>query len=175
MPSAPALVVGPGVNAPLTPTTRARVARELLGILRGTVVARWRDDVTMAAIVAAACRIADVRLDHPPYAVLAEVERLLGKALSRRVRRVLPEICTAVAAQRADARAWSRRALASQDRIATIACGDPSIVLADALGTPTESAGATASLTSRVEDLLRFVLSPTYLDIRRSLGLEGGT
>jgi hypothetical protein len=171
----PALVVGPGVNAPLTPLARARVARELLGILKGTTVTRSRDEVTIAAIVAAACRIADVRLEHPPYAVLAEVERMLSKALPRRVRRILPEVCAAISTQNSDARGWSKRALASQDRIATIASGDPRVVLADALGVPAERLGAAAAKTPRAEDLLRFVLSPTYLDIRRSLGLEGGT
>jgi tetratricopeptide (TPR) repeat protein len=171
----PALVVGPGVNAPLAPLTRARVARELLTVLRGTAVTRYRDEITMAAIVAAACRIADVPLEHPPYAVLAEVERLIGKAMARKTRRVLPDVCAQIASQKADPRAWSRRALASQDRIATIAAGDPRLVLADALGVPVERLGATASTTPRAEDLLRFVLSPTYLEIRRSLGLEGGT
>jgi tetratricopeptide (TPR) repeat protein len=171
----PALVVGPGVNSPLSPMARARVARELLGVVRGTTITRWRDDVTVAAIVAAACHIADVPFEHPPYAVLAEVERLIGRALPRRTRRALPEVCAAIASQRADARSWSKRALGSQDRIAAVACGDPRLVLIDALGVPPDRLGAVASTTPRAEDLLRFVLSPTYLDIRRSLGLEGGT
>ena len=174
----PALVVGPAVNAPLTPLTRARVARELLGVLRGTSVVRWRDDVTIAAVVAAACRLADVRLEHPSYAMLAEVERLMGRALPRKTRRLLPEVCAAIVAQRSDARAWSKRALASQDRIATIASGDPSVVLTDGglgAGGAGDHAGALAAGTPRTTDLLRFVLSPTYLEIRHSIGLEGGT
>ena len=39
----PSLVVGAGVNAPLGPPTRARVARELLAMVRGTTVTRSRD------------------------------------------------------------------------------------------------------------------------------------
>jgi hypothetical protein len=170
----PALVVGTGVNAPLTAIARSRVARELLAILRGTTVARSRDDVTMAAIVVAACRQADVKIDNPAYAVLAEIERLIGKELSRKTRKVLPDVCRAIVAQRADAREWTKHALASQARIAVVASGDPSVVLADVLGVPADRLGKVVPGDARAQDLLRFVLSPQYLDIRTSLGLEVG-
>jgi hypothetical protein len=171
----PALVVGAGVSGPLTPLTRARVARELLGILRGTTIARSRDDLTIAAIVVAACKLGEVAIDHPAYAVLAEVERLMGKAISRKTRRLLPEACQVIAASRADARAWSKRAVASQDRIAAIASGDLAVVLSDVLGASIERLGKTVAGDPRAEELLRFVLSPQYIDLRRSLGLEGGS
>jgi hypothetical protein len=167
-----ALIVGPSIKAPLSPMIRARVARELVAMVRGTIVARSRDDVTIAAIVAAACNLAEVAIDHPPYAVLAEIERLLGKAIARRTRKALPEICRAIVASRVDARAWAKRTLASHDRIAVLASGDPSIVLCDTLGVPVERLGQATVGNPRAEELLRFVLSPEYLDLRRSLGLE---
>jgi hypothetical protein len=169
----PALVVGAGVNSPLAPLTRARIARELLGIVRGTTVVRQRDDMTIAAVVVAACKLAEVRIESPPYAVLAEIERLVGKAMSRKTRKGLPETCRAVVSRGADARAWSRRALASQDRVATIASGDPSVVLVDVLGASLEKLGKATAGNARAEELLRFVLSPDYLELRQSLGLEG--
>jgi len=169
----PSLVVGAGVNAPLAPLTRARVARELLAMARGTTVARTRDEVAVAAVVVAACRLGDVPVEHPPYAVLAEIERLLAKAMSRKTRKLLPELCAAVVRSQADARAWSKRALASQDRIACVASGDVGVVLSDALGVGIEKVGATAKGNARAEELLRFVLSPRYAELRRSLGLEG--
>jgi hypothetical protein len=171
----PALVVGAGVKAPLSPAMRARVAREILGIVRGTSVVRSREDTTIAAIVAAACRIADVPFNHPPYAMLAEVERLLGKAIARRTRKALPEVCRPVAQAGADGKAWWHRALASQDRIATLASGDASTVLVGALGVPLERLPQTLLGNARGEELLRFVLSRQYLDLRRALGLEGDT
>jgi tetratricopeptide (TPR) repeat protein len=169
----PSLVVGSGVNAPLSPVTRARVAREVLGVVRGTTVTRSRDDVTVAAIAVACCRIAEVPIQHPPYAVLVEVERLVSKALPRRTRKSLSEICQAIVRTNADARAWSRRAVASQDRVATIASGDPSVVLSDVLGASVERLGQSVKGNPRAEELLRFVLSSPYLEIRRALGLEG--
>lgn len=169
----PALVVGAGVHAPLSPAMRGRVARELLGIVRGTTVARSRDDITIAAIVIAACRQAEVRMDHPPYAVLAEVERLVGKAMSRKTRKAIAETCRAVAASGVDPRAWSKRALVSQDRVAAVASGDPAILLSDVLGVSQDKLGPAVKGNARAEELLRFVLSPQYLEIRRALGLEG--
>jgi hypothetical protein len=170
----PALVVGPGVNAPLGPLARARVARELLAIVRGTTVTRWRDDVTIAAIVVAACRFADVKVESPPYAVLAEVEKLMSKALPRKTRKQLPALCAPLASRTSEARAWSKRALASHDRFAAIASGDPTVVLGDILGTPVDRLGQAVPGNARAVELLRFVLSPEYLAIRRALGLEGG-
>ncbi len=171
----PAIVVGAGVNAPLAPATRARVARELLAIVRGTTVTRSRDDITIAAIVVAACHIAEVKVDHPPYAVLAEVEKLVSKAIARKTKKLLPDVCKAIIASGADARAWSKRALMSQNRIAVIASGDVGTVLLDVLGESPERLAQVAKTDPRAEELMRFVLSPAYLEIRRSFGLEGAS
>jgi len=170
----PALVVGAGVNAPLAPATRARVARELLAMVRGSTITRHRDDTTIAAIVVAACNLAEVKVDAPSYAVLADVERQLAKALPRKTKKLLPELCQAVVSANADARAWSKRALASHARVATLASGDVALALVDALGEPLERLSAVVKSDPRAEELLRFALSPAYLELRRALGLEGG-
>jgi tetratricopeptide (TPR) repeat protein len=169
----PVLVVGPSINAPLTPVVRSRIGRELMGVVRGSTVTRLRDDVTVAAIVVACCRLADVPIDHPPYAVLGEVERLISRAISRRTRRAIADLCANVVHTRADARAWTKSALASQDRASVVASGDVSIVLGDLLGASIDKLGQTVRASSRAEELLRFVLSPHYLDLRQAFGLEG--
>jgi hypothetical protein len=169
----PALIVGAGVNAPLAPATRARVARELLAMVRGSTIVRHRDDTTVAAIVVASCNLAEVKVDAPSYAVLADVERLLSKAIARKTKKLLPELCQAIVSSNADARAWSKRALASHNRVAALASGDVGIVLVDALGEPLERLPAIAKGDARVEELVRFALSPAYLELRRALGLEG--
>jgi len=171
----PALAVGAGVNAPLSPLARGRVAREFLATIHGTTVARSRDDTSIAAIVVAACQLAEVPIGHPAYAVLPEIERLLGKAISRKTRKLLPDVCAAIASRSPDARAWHRRALASHDRVAAIAGGDPSVVLSDVLGVPLENLGAAVKGNARAEELIHFVLSESYLELRRALGLEGAT
>lgn len=168
----PAIVVGSGVNAPLSPTTRARVARELLAIVRGSTVTRWRDDTTIAAIVVAACNIVKVPVEHPPFAVLAEVERLIGKAINRKTKAAITPICKAVVQSGQDAKQWAARARASQGRVAVLASGDVSVVLADVFSEPIERLGAAARDDLRAHELLRFVLSRPYFDLRRALGLE---
>jgi tetratricopeptide (TPR) repeat protein len=169
----PAIVVGSGVNAPLSPTTRARVARELLAIVRGTTVTRWRDDTTIAAIVVAACNIVKVPVEHPPLAVLAEVERLIAKAIHRKTKASIVPICKAFAQRGQDAKQWAARARSSQGRVAVLASGDVSVVLADVFGEPIERLGGVARDDLRAHELLRFVLSRPYFDLRRAIGLEG--
>ena len=55
-----------------------------------------------------------------------------------------------------------------------LASGDPSIVLADVLRVPVDRLGKAVPGDPRAQDLLRFVLSSRYLDLRKSLGLEVG-
>jgi cellulose synthase operon protein C len=169
----PAIVVGSGVNAPLSPTTRARVARELLAIVRGTTVTRWRDDTTIAAIVVAACNIAKVPFEHPPFAVLAEVERVIAKAINRKTKAAIAPLCKAFTQSGQDAKQWAARARTSQGRVAVLASGDVAVVLADVFGEPVERLGGVARDDLRAHELLRFVLSRPYFDLRRAIGLEG--
>ena len=169
----PALVVGAQVNAPLSPATRGRVARELLSITKGTTVTRWLDDATIAAIVTAACNIVKVRIEAPPVAVLAEVERMVSKAISGKVKKEIEPICKMFVSAPTDPRQWAARTRASQGRIAAVAAGDVSVVLADVFSEPVERLGMVARDDLRAHDLLRFVLSRPYFDLRRTLGLEG--
>jgi tetratricopeptide (TPR) repeat protein len=167
----PAIVVGSGITAPLTPDGRQAIARELFALRRGISVTRTRDDTTVAAIVAAACNLAEVRIDSPPYAMLSDVQRLLGKTLPRRTRKILPDLCRAIVAEHRDVRAWARSALASMYRMAAIAAGDVSLVLSDALGAPLSRLPDLIGHDDRARRLIAFVLSPRYLELRGKLGM----
>ncbi len=178
VPGEPAsLVIGSSVNAPLSPSARARVARELCGIVRGTTVLRSRDDTTIAAIVVSACKLAEVPISSPTYAVQAEIDKALSKAISRRTKKMLPDICRAVVASSQDARAWSSSAMMSLARAALVASGDATAALADLLGETPENLRDTLKDRLKTDDraanLVRFALSPAYLELRRALGLEG--
>jgi tetratricopeptide (TPR) repeat protein len=166
------LVVGADVRSPFPLATRARVARELFAMTRGTTVLRLRDETTAQAIVVAACKLAEVPIDAPAFAVQAEVDRLVGKAIARKTRKQIVEICQRVVQTKADARAWSQRAIATLDRIAAIATGDVGVVLGDIIGQDPHKLADVVVGDRRSEELLRFALSPGYLDVRRTLGLE---
>lgn len=168
-----AIVVGPGVNSPLPIPVRARIARELFAMSRGTTIVALRDETTVAAVVVAASKIAEVRIDSPTYAVQAEIDKLLAKAMSRKTRKLLSEIFQRIASSRSDSRTWARAARASQDRVTVLACGDVGIALSEALGQALQDLSAHVSGNVRAEELLRFVVSSQYLGLRRSLGLEG--
>jgi len=169
----PALVVGPAIKAPLAPAARQAIARELYALRRGTSVTRSRDETTVAAIVVAACRLAEVRVEAPPYAMLADVQRQLGKALSRRTKKVLPALCRAVVEEGRDAKAWAQAAQASMYRMAAIAAGDVSLVLRDMLDAPPDRLPALIPYDQRARRLIAFVLSPRYLELRGKLKKAG--
>jgi hypothetical protein len=165
----PAIILGSTVRSPLSAAHRQALARELLGLKLGTTILRHRDPVDVAAIIVAACGVAGVRLESPPYAMLAEFERLLAKEMPRRVRKVLPEIAAAIASSREDPLAWVRAARSSLDRMAAIAIGDVSWVLA------TDGNRGQAPFTTeqrlRAERLISFVLSPSFFAVRDKLGM----
>lgn len=164
----PALVIGSAVMAPLSPRHRQAVARELFALRRGTTVLRHREAAEIGALVVAACRVGEVILPAPPYAMLAEFQRLLGKA-PRKVRKLLPDLARAVAAAGEDPLAWSRAAISSLDRMAVIAAGDVSWVLAE--NGERGTIGLSDEANARAKRLLAFVLSPAYLELREQLGM----
>lgn len=168
----PAVIVGASVTAPLSPIHRQAVARELYALRRGTTVLDHREPDDVAAIIVAACRIGEVEIPAPAFAMLGEFQRLLAKEAgswaARRVRKMLPELARAVAEEQPDLLGWVRAATSSLDRMAAIAAGDVSWVLGGRTRAPI---GEGREERARAERLLSFVLSPTYLDLREQLGM----
>jgi tetratricopeptide (TPR) repeat protein len=171
----PALVVGPAIASPLPPALRGKIASEFYALARGSTIVRSRDATSVAAIVVAACHLGEVRIEAPAFAVLAEFERSIGKAIARRTKKLLPELCHAVVASREDARAWHTRAQLSLARCAVLASGDVPAVLCDLMGEPLDRVRGNVARDERAVDLLKFALSASYLEVRRALGLEGLT
>jgi len=165
----PAIVLGSAVSAPLSPRHRQAVARELFALRRGTTVLRHRDATEIGALVVAACRVGEVTLAAPAYAMLPEFQRSLGKA-PRRVKKLLPDLARAIESSGQDPIAWTHAAISSLDRMATIAAGDVSWVLA-AGGRERGALGLSDEAAARARRLLAFVLSPGYLELREKLGM----
>jgi tetratricopeptide (TPR) repeat protein len=171
----PAIVVGANIRAPLSLVDRARLVRELVALERGTTVTLLRDDVAVAAVIVASCAIAEVPLQTPAYAVLAETQRLLSKAISRKTKKLLPDVANAVARQLGgggDLRTFRGHALRTLDRAAAIAAGDPAAALVGIVGPNAVPAKISADV--RAAAMLRFVWSDDYLALRRQLGLGIG-
>jgi lipopolysaccharide biosynthesis regulator YciM len=164
-----ALVVGAGLNAPLSPASRARVARELLGAARGTRALAEGNDAAASAVVGTVFNAARIPCPWEPTGASPSLERLIVKAMPGKARKALPGMCQAVAANGQTPEAFRRAAIASLDRISAVACGDPLVALG-----PADASVSGSEFVDRTADLLRFVLSPAYFDARRALGLEGG-
>lgn len=165
----PALVLGSAVSAPLSPRHRQAVARELFALRRGTTVLRHREGTEIGALVVAACRVAEVALPAPAYAMLPEFQRALAK-MPRKVKKALPELALRVVESGQDPTAWTRAAISSLDRLAAIAAGDVSWVLASG-GRERGALGLSDAAAARAKRLLSFVLSPSYLELREQLGM----
>lgn len=166
----PAIVLGARVTAPLSPTHRQQLARELFALRRGATILRHRDASDVAAIVVAIARLVGVEIPSQRYALLGEFERQLGRSLPRKLRKPLADQAERVRQEGQDPHGWVAAATSSLDRMAAIAAGDVSHVLAaDPSGRG--RLGASLEAQQRAARLLVFVLSPSYLTLREQLGM----
>ncbi|WP_437958846.1 hypothetical protein WME76_03735 [Sorangium sp. So ce119] len=167
----PALVLGPEITTPLDAASRSAIAREAFALRRGITSLRTRDDNTVASLVAAACIESGLAVPHPPYAVFGEVSRAIHREMSRATRKVIAEVCQRIVSSQQDPHRWAQAARRSIDRMAVIAAGDVSLVLSDILGTPREQLGGVVAESERARQLVAFVLSQSYLELRKKLGM----
>jgi hypothetical protein len=166
----PALVLGAALTSPFSPRQRQAVARALFALRRGVASLLDREPSDVRALIAATCRIAEVELPFMAAPSEADYQRRVQRELPRKVRRVLPELARRLADSGQDPALWWRAARGSLDRLATVAAGDVSWVLASSVaerGAPPSSEEA----TERARRLLAFVLSDAYLELRESVGM----
>jgi hypothetical protein len=102
--------------------------------------------------------------------MLGEFQRLLGKEMPRKVKKILGDLAGRYAQSGQDVFSWVRAATSSLDRLAVIAAGDVSWVLAGASRVRGQIS-ASHEAQERTARLLAFVLSPTYLALREQLGM----
>ncbi|MEM9696038.1 MAG: hypothetical protein AAGA56_26075 [Myxococcota bacterium] len=165
----PALVVGDGVAAPLDKSHRSAVARQVFGLRRGSVSVLFRDDASIASAIVAVCRDAGVQLAEPPFAVYKEVERLVKKAMSRRIRKAVQPVAQQFAQSGQDPARWANAARRSADRMALVASGDAESVIDQAIGPLGSPSRQLMKEDLRARALLSFALSAEYLELRRKL------
>jgi hypothetical protein len=173
----PAIVLGNAITRPFNAAARSAVAREVFALKRGITAIRSRDDNTIASLVIAACIEAGLNVPPPQYAVFGEVSRAVKKEIPRegvfssKVQKAIHEVCQRIISSGQDPRQWAGVARRSIDRMSVIAAGDVSIVLSDALGAPRDKLGDLVADSERARRLLGFVLSPSYLELRKKLGM----
>ncbi|HLV67026.1 MAG TPA: tetratricopeptide repeat protein [Polyangiaceae bacterium] len=168
--SRPTLVLGRRFVSPLSPPQRAALARALFALHRGTSVIVGRSAEEYRALFAAACRVGEVDIGGPVIPDLADLERRLARELPRKIRRALPELARRAVEEQADPVQWFEAAQGTLDRLATIAAGDASHVLAEGADRR-GAATASPSHERRARRLLAFVLSERHAALRERLGM----
>jgi len=193
------LVVGASVSAPLDPNARAQIVSALLALRRPSASAAAFEASAIEAIFRAICNICNVPISsmQATFDPRAEsIERRLSKAVTRSQKATLYVLCQAAVASGQTASQWATRAQASTMRVAALASGDARVALRIGLqrraAHPLESAlphqpnpgaemrnaadAADAADAAAVQgdpgalDVLRFMLSRPYFDLRRALG-----
>ncbi len=163
------LVLGQGVTAPLSPTRRSQLARELaayhlsaLPLLTRTRAQAAR--LIWAALVAAECPLPQSILDD-----LGELPRTLARSLPRRVRKQLPELCGALPDGGRDMPRQCELLLFQARRLGLAIGGDLQASLDDVVGAMA-SREAIANSEAAI-DLIRAWTSAPMAQIRKKLGL----
>ena len=167
----PALVVGPEVTAPFTPASRSAIAREVFALRRGICSLRKSDDTAIASVAIAIATECGFNLPNPGYAVFAEIQRGVKKEISSKVKKAARDVCQRFVESGQDPKEWAAAARRSMDRMAAIAAGDVSVVLAEMLSVPRTDLAKRVNDSERARSLVRFVLSPGYLELRKKLGM----
>ncbi len=164
-------VVGDAVRPPFNALVRQRIAKTVFAAARGCNVVLTRESVDVAALIVAACRVCDVQLTSPEYALTGEFQRLLSKELPRRTKKELAPLAEAVAKAAQDPLAWAEVASASLDRLAAVAVGDASWVVLQAAERETTQRNVDAQTEQQRAALFGFCLSPEFKQLREQLGL----
>ncbi len=162
----PSIIIGSGVTAPLGPFQRQELARSLYALRRGLGALVQLEEPDVLALIAALCKLAGVPLEAPTYARQGDFERQLARVLPRKARKLLAPLARPVRDVQASLGTWLRAATASLDRVAAVAVGDASVILAEAA--PKER--PTAASDERTRRLLSFVLSPQFEGLRERFG-----
>ncbi len=164
------LVIDGSVTCPLSPAHRMAVATEFFALLRGTNLLLNRELSELCALVVACCRLGGHALRSPPYALIDEFSRLVSSALPRRLKPQLTTLAGAIAEANLAPEDWIGAARGTLDRLAVIACGDVSQVLAPVTGQRGRRP-ATREAEQRASRVLSFLMSPSYFELRHKLGL----
>ncbi len=167
----PSLVLGPEVTAPLSPAHRALLARELLALARGVTPVLHRTRAELAALVAATCRVAGVDFEGPRYALTEPFAKSLDRALPRKLRKLLPSLCAAIATSDVSPEDWAQAAAMTLARWAVVSTGDVSQLLLNPHRGQQER-DESNQLSDADAALIRYCLSDTYLQLRFQLGLS---
>jgi tetratricopeptide (TPR) repeat protein len=167
----PTLIAGPGVESPLGPEQRLDLVREIYALERGIGFVLHYEASDVAALIVALLELDGPSLSAPHYARLDDFKRQLARALNKSERKALAARAGSLRIAHADIARWVEACVGTLDRIAALAVGDPSWVVAQI---ETKERGDTrdpGALSARTRRIMAFTLSATFAELREKLGM----
>ena len=164
----PILVLGGDLASPLTAAALFALGRAVFRLRRGTAAIHGREADEVGALLYAAVRMVDPQAPAPPLLRLAEYQTSLPSSVSRKLRKGLAEPARAFATG-PDHVEWVLAERHSANRAGALFASDLMVSIALVAGGPADDAGLRRSREAM--ELVRFLLSPEHLALRRELGL----
>ncbi|MBI2898320.1 MAG: hypothetical protein HYY06_32520 [Deltaproteobacteria bacterium] len=172
LPGQPAvLILGARLEPPLGAPALFALGRAAMRLRRGTAALHGREPDEIGALLYAAVRTVAPQVPAPPLLRLAEFTESLPRALSRKVKKALPEPAQAFASG-PDHAEWALAERHTANRAGALYSRDPAAALALVIGATPDPAAVRRSPEG--VELVRFVLSPAFLALRREAGLGIG-
>jgi hypothetical protein len=127
-----------------------------------------READEIGALLFAAVRMVDPQAPAPPLLRLAEFQASLPSSVPRKLRKTLGEHAQRFATG-PDHVEWVLAERHTANRAGALLAGDPAVSLPLVTGGPSDEAGLRRS--REAQELVRFLLSPAHLALRREIGL----
>lgn len=166
----PQWIVGTGVGSPLPPLRRWQVGRAAIGARTGSTAFLDRSDDDAATLLLAATIAAEAPL---PAAAgrpgIEELARALNKAMSRKVRKAIPDVIRGLPDGGRGVGEYVTAAKRTAMRAGLLLAGDLGAALEAVLGYRASTEAVRGSADAR--DLVTFWISPAAIGLRRDLGL----
>jgi cellulose synthase operon protein C len=174
----PKVIAGAAVKSLANSDAMAALAAGLWAYQAGVLPALQHEDAMLGALLVAASNFAKVPISAPTFAAVTDVERNLSKAIARKTKAQLPELCAAVARYGPlDTRSWTQECVLRSQRIALVFSGN----FAAALRCPSSFAAPRSHTPALLEafrsqpgaaQLVDLLFSDDYDALRRALALE---
>jgi len=155
----------------MDPARIQSIARQALGLKRGTLILHHHSAAQVAGILSGLCALSGTPIATATPIVPQAVVAKLHDDLRRKERKAVAALASEIARRGEDPFSWALAAQRSLDRIAALAVGDVSWAQAGLPGATRSALPHDRLDRDRALRLIGFVFSKEYLQLRADLGM----